>query len=147
MTAIFEFIIESLSLVMDFLSLKDSKKDTISKKSHNKHNVKIALYVLSIGSLILISFLLYKNYYGNEKRAIEKLVAIEKILASEKEDIGTYPENLSEIIRNNPLRKDIIIDVWGNEYYYEQLDKGQNYKLCSKGKDGVLNTIDDVKID
>lgn len=143
--AIFEFIIESLSLVMDFLSLKDSKKDTTSKKSQNKHHVKIAWYVLSIGSLILISFLLYKNYYSNEKQTIEKLVALEKILANEKENIGTYPENLSEIIRNNPLRKDIIIDVWGNEYYYEQLDNGQKYKLIAKGKDGLLNTKDDVK--
>jgi hypothetical protein len=109
LASIVEFIIESLSLVLDFFSLKDSKKDTSQKKRTSIKN--ISLFLVVIASTIIILFSFDKINFGNEKRAIEKLVAIEKILTSKKEDIGTYPTKLSDIVRNNPLRKDILIEV------------------------------------
>ena len=69
---------------------------------------------------------------------------IEQILENEKSSLGIYPEKLSKIIRNNPLRKNITSDYWNNEFFYEQSENGTSYVLISKGKDGILKTEDDI---
>ena len=81
--------------------------------------------------------------YGRNKTS-EKIIEIELILEKEKKSIGIYPEKLNVIIRNNPLRKEITLDYWNNEFFYEQKENGLDYVLISKGKDGILKTEDDI---
>ena len=67
------------------------------------------------------------------------------ILEKEKKKTGIYPKKLKNIIRDNPLMRNITKDYWKNEFFYEQIDNGNSYLLTSKGKDGILNTEDDIK--
>ena len=147
----FELILDFLILLLDFQFLKDLKKkraiekeNKLQQKREMLPSTKIFIIVVSITLIFLFSFSIYKMYFGIEKKAIEKLAEIKELLHKEKESFGTYPENLSEIIRNNPLRKNITLDICGNEYHYEQLENGRKYTLLSKGKDGILNTNDDI---
>jgi hypothetical protein len=56
-----------------------------------------------------------------------------------------YPDNLSTIINKDPLRQSWRNDHWNNPYYYASLNNGQGFKLISPGKDGRLNTTDDIQ--
>ena len=93
--------------------------------------------------ILLIQSFFFSNYGTNKTK--EKIAEIVLILENEKEKNKIYPEKLNTIIRNNPLRKNLTLDYWRNEFFYEQQKNGQDYILISKGKDGILNTEDDIK--
>lgn len=146
-----ELLLDFLINILDFQFLKDLKKkraatkeNKLPQKSKLLPSTKIFMTVMSITLLFLFGLTSYKVYFGNPIKAQEKLNQVQALLQKEKEVEGRYPNQLAEIIRNNPLYKDITIDLWGNEYYYELLANGSNYKLQSKGKDGILNTKDDI---
>lgn len=85
---------------------------------------------------------------GNvEKQNAKKLSEVASLLKHEKETSGHYPEQLETIVRNNPLLKNVHTDYWGREFFYERHSSGESYILCSLGKDGKLNTADDIKIE
>lgn len=134
---------------------KFSKRKKARRKFEKENNLpkKIMIHpVWALLGLILIIIVLIKFVFGffyfsniGDKRTLEKMEAIEKILEKERIDIGNYPKELKTIIRNNPLRKDITIDFWGNEFFYKLKENEQDYILISKGKDGILKTEDDIK--
>ena len=68
------------------------------------------------------------------------------LLEAEKKQFVFYPTELKTIIRNNPLRKNITLDGWKNEFIYTISKDSLNYELISLGKDGKLNTSDDIKV-
>ncbi len=70
------------------------------------------------------------------------------LLCFEKSDTdGEYPFDL-ECFKDNPFDdEDVLIDSWGNPFYYELLDDGKKYFLISAGKDGILFTEDDIDSD
>lgn len=148
---LFELILDFLILYLDFQFLKEMKKKRAIAKENNLPqknkllpSTKIFITVTSITLVFFFGLTIYNVYFGNTIKAQEKLNQVQALLQKEKEALGRYPNQLTEIIRNNPLHKDITIDLWGNEYYYELLTNGSNYKLLSKGKDGILNTKDDM---
>ncbi|NRD23881.1 hypothetical protein HNV10_11545 [Winogradskyella litoriviva] len=106
-----------------------------------------ALFGIIVIIIVLLKFIIGFFFFSDvgDKKTLEKMEAIELILEKEKADIGSYPNELKTIIRNNPLRKDITIDFWGNEFFYKLKENEQDYILISKGKDGILKTEDDVK--
>jgi hypothetical protein len=94
----------------------------------------------------LLAFLalhISSSYFGVTKTK-NNLNKVKIILQKEKNDLGNYPKVLHAIIRGKPSRQNSIIDYWNNEFYYEQTNNGQGYILFSKGKDGLLNTEDDI---
>ncbi|WP_435416269.1 hypothetical protein [Polaribacter aestuariivivens] len=93
-------------------------------------------------SKIIITYFFFSDF--GEKKTAEKIIEIELILEKEKKLLGIYPKKLNEIIRNNPLRKNITNDYWKNEFFSEQTENGIDYVLISKGKDGILKTEDDI---
>ena len=96
---------------------------------------------------VLIAKLVIGHFFFSDyrtKKTTEKIAEIELILENENSSLGIYPEKLNIIIRNNPLRKNIITDYWNNEFFYEQIENGLGYILISKGKDGILKTEDDI---
>ena len=82
---------------------------------------------------------------NSEKQTLIKLSEVTSLLKHEKETSGHYPEYLETILRNNPLLNNIHKDSWGREFFYERHSSGESYVLVSLGKDGKLNTADDIK--
>ena len=97
--------------------------------------------------IFLLTFALI-SYFNLENRPIEntnsKIVKIQLLLSSEKKQFGFYPKELKEIIRNNPLHKNITKDYWGNDFIYKISKDSLNYQLISFGKDQKPNTSDDI---
>ena len=100
------------------------------------------LYVI-FGLVILSSAFLY--FKGkNKEKTTKRMIEISILLESEKKQFGKYPLKLKNIIRNNPLRKNITVDYWKSAFVYTISEDGKNYQLISLGSDGKLNTKDDI---
>lgn len=148
-----------LDLIGELLLWREDYKFSKEKKSRrqfekeNNLPKKIMIHpVWKLAIILVISILLLKLVIGyvffsdyGLKQTSEKIVEINKILEKERTDIGNSPLELKTIIRNNPLRKDITTDYWGNEFFYQLIENGETYTLISKGKDGILKTKDDIK--
>lgn len=100
------------------------------------------LFIFAFISRLVIGYFFFSD--RGTKLTTQKLAEIELILENEKNAFGIYPEKLNVIIRNNPFRENLITDFWNNEFFYEQTENGYSYILISKGKDGILNTDDDI---
>jgi len=106
---------------------------------------KVVLFTLILAVVVklVVGGIYISNRYENETKL--KMDEIRILLEENKTYTGTFPKELKLIIRNNPLRKSITLDSWGNEFHYEPLTNGLNYVLLSKGKDGKLGTEDDIE--
>jgi len=131
---------------LKFWRRKKEEKNQLPKKAMIHPTVWITLVL--IGLVCLFKFLFIYLYPNPQKNnTINSFKEIKIILEKQKKDLGKYPIELKDVIGINPMRKEIDIDAWGNEFYYQQLDKGLRYELKSKGKDGILNTKDDIICD
>ena len=122
---------------------KFEKENNLPKKRMISPMNKIWIVILIISIPIL--FLRF-NRFRNQNLALtfDKIIEIKLLLEAEKKQFGFYPNELKDIIRNNPLRKNITLDAWKNEFIYTISKDSLNYKLISIGKDGKLNTSDDI---
>ncbi|MDN3643365.1 type II secretion system protein GspG [Lutimonas halocynthiae] len=141
-----------LELVSDFQFWKKKKE----RRKHEKENnlpkkllvhslTKVVLFtlVLAVVVKLVVGGIYISNRYENEtKRKMDEILIL---LEENRKYSGRYPKELKMIIRNNPLRKNITLDSWGNEFHYESLSNGLNYVLLSKGKDGELGNEDDIE--
>lgn len=147
----FDLITELLLLFEELKFWKKKKKRRKLEKEQGlpkKTMISPTIQVLVIGLILIFSFgIMLKFFYPspNKSKTSQKIQEIKRILEKQKTDLEKYPIVLEDIIGNNPLRKNINLDAWGNEFYYKQLEGGLNYELKSKGKDGILNTEDDLK--
>jgi len=145
-------IIAELLLIWEDLKFWKKKKARRKFEEENNLPKKLMIRTSTLVLLIAIGFIivariLFGIFYFADKGAddtTEKIAKITAILNEEKTDLGIYPEELKTIIRNNPLRQNITLDYWKNEFHYKQLDNGLNYVLKSKGSDGILGTDDDI---
>ena len=126
---------------------KFEKENNLPKRIMIYPTDKIYIVFLIMGfmSVVIFMFFVYPNL--KENRTKEKLSEIVQILEKDKNVLGTYPESLNAIIRNNPLRQSLTKDAWENDIYYLLSMDGSTYTLYSLGKDGVLNTDDDIKLE
>ena len=146
-----EIIAELLLLWKDLKFWKKKKARRKFEKENNlpkKFLIRPSLLVLLIAvGFIIVARIAIRIFYVSDNgmtETTEQLNKIESILEQEKSELGIYPQELKNIIRNNPLRQNITSDLWNNEFHYEQLENGQSYVLKSKGQDGILGTEDDI---
>lgn len=78
----------------------------------------------------------------NPERTREELIEIRLALESYKDVNGEYPKDLYKLIKGKPLRKDWLLDGWGNFYRLEKT--GDNMIITSAGNDGKFDTEDDI---
>lgn len=123
---------------------KFEKENNLPKKYifHPLTKVFLVLFFISVPIIFISVYFKSKNL--GEIITKEKITNITTILESEKKQLGKYPSTLKKIIRNNPLRKNIILDYWKNEFVYTVSKNSLNYQLVSLGKDRILNTSDDI---
>ena len=112
-------------------------------------NYKAYRKLISYASMCVfmaVSIMFFSSYIPMKKvhHTEEKLFSISWNLYFEKEDVGEYPYDISCFKQYQFDGESILIDSWGNTFYYERFDNGQEYLLISKGKDGVLFTDDDI---
>ncbi|GAA4276536.1 type II secretion system protein GspG [Aquimarina mytili] len=147
----FDLIAELLLLFEELKFWKKKKKRRKLEKEKGLpkktmiHPVTKVLFIGLVLTFILGVMLRVFYTHPNESKTTKKIVEVKKILEKQYKDLGKYPTKLKDIINNNPLRKNINLDAWGNEFYYKQIKDGLSYELKSKGKDGILNTEDDLK--
>jgi len=123
---------------------KFEKEHGLPKKFMLYPSQKIMLIVYPILLiLVILGVLLLTD--SNQDSTRSKIAELTKILEKEKRDIGRYPDKISDVVRNNPLRQHVIFDSWKQEFYYESLNNGSAFKLQSLGSDGKLGTNDDIK--
>lgn len=103
----------------------------------------IMIALLVILTLALLRFTVYL-WGKKEAQTVKRLTEVASLLKHQKETSGNYPEELSAIIRNNPLHKNIHKDYREQEFFYERHPSGESYTLISLGADGILNTADDI---
>jgi hypothetical protein len=119
----------------------------LPKKKMLAPSLKIISIVLVLSPILIViraTLFLTSNAGAT---TVEKLSEVALLLKHEKQTIGHYPEQLNTIIRGNPLLKDVHKDDWNREFFYERHRSGESYVLGSLGKDGLLNTADDIKIE
>ena len=142
---------ELLLLFEDFkFCLKRRKQRKYERK--NKLPKSQVLYpsqkiIMTILVIVLALFVIRGFFFlsGNpEKQTKKKLSEVSSLLRHEKQTSGHYPEQLETIVRNNPLLQNIHKDYWSREFFYQRHPSGERYILCSLGKDGQLNTADDI---
>lgn len=144
-----------LEIYLFFVDYKFWKKKKAQRKYEKEHGLPKQLMIypsdkiyLRAGLLLLILaipvwFLFSIN--KNQKAITKQMMQIHELLKAEKKQFNIYPKQLNTIIRNNPLHRDLTLDVWDNAFYYVVTEDGLNYSLVSKGPDGILNTEDDVE--
>ncbi len=103
---------------------------------------KAAIALLVIVSVTIIS-VLYVTDFLKEKRTQTTLNDISSEIETFKNRNNRLPENLEEVIAQKPLHASWKKDFWENPILYTK--QAVNYTLVSKGKDGILNTEDDLK--
>ncbi|WP_400080551.1 hypothetical protein [Winogradskyella sp. R77965] len=125
---------------------KFEKENNLPKRLMIYPSDKISIALVSIGSILVFVFIFFIYPDMKEKKTKEKLAEIVQILEKEKQVLGVYPKELNEIIRSNPLRRDITKDYWNNQIHYK-VSNDDSYVLFSLGKDGSPNTDDDIVLE
>lgn len=122
------------------------KENNLPKKLMIYPSDRIYILLIVFGIIGTSLFVLFVYPSMKEKKTKEKLIEIAEILDQEKNALGTYPDVLKQIVRNNPLRKNITKDAWNNDFEYQASEDGKSYILFSIGKDATPKTEDDIKL-
>ena len=98
-----------------------------------------------IGILSAILFFTYQRTSIFPKKTEKEISEMIDRMENWNEKFGKYPEELNELIGNNPLRQDWKKDAWGREYKFTITENGKGFSITSAGSDGKFGTEDDIK--
>ena len=136
--------------IQEFFFRKKREKRRIYEEENNLPKKKMIspyqrVYIL-LGFMFFVGFLfLIGSLFFTNGRSNENVETIKELLEDEREAFGVYPKELHLIIRNNPLRVNLLEDSHGNNFHYQLSNNGESYRLFSSGKDGKPNTKDDIQ--
>ena len=146
LTPLYPFIL--IWSIIDSVRYAKENQDSFTKKE-TKTMLIVGFVVIPIifAGIVTLTFMLGKalsNNYWKPNKTNTELTEIRFAVEKYKNSKGEYPENLYEVIGNNPIRKDWQTDAWGNIYEYNLSDDGQKLEIRSSGKDQKFNTDDDL---
>lgn len=108
--------------------------------------IELLIVIVILG---LLASLVAPKMFGKEesskiKIAETQMKMLETALDTFRLDVGSYPDNLDELISSNKknwdgpyLPKEVPMDPWGNPYIYSKPGKdGKDYQMLSYGADG-----------
>ena len=128
---------------------KKEKQDGIKRpfqKYFLQPSIKTLVLLMLLTGIFLFLFGRYQSKILYPKQTQEEMSQMQKRLKSWKENTGKYPENLDELIGNNPLRQNWKTDAWNNPYQYRLIQNGEAYLIVSAGQDKLFKTDDDIRI-
>ncbi|MTI39439.1 type II secretion system protein GspG [Fulvivirga lutimaris] len=102
-------------------------------------------YSIIIALILILCFSIFRILtfdYFKTQNTIHRLDEIKTAIEKYESQTGAYPRTIDQLIGSRPLRKDWGFDAWGNPIVYTILDK--SFELLSAGKDGKVNTEDDI---
>ena len=106
---------------------KKKRRQRAYEKSHNlpKKRMISPYQRFSIALLITVTvitslFFLFTSSSSSKNHDLEKIQQISLLLEQEKSTLGTYPDKLQGITRNNPLYQDLLIDSWNTPYLLQK---------------------------
>ncbi len=100
-----------------------------------------SIFTVTIAVAVILVFNQYSKSGLTENRMNRMAQAMEKY----KSHLGYYPASLTDLIGNDPLKREWYQDCWGNNMGYT-LTKEGGYRLSSVGGDGKDGTSDDLKL-
>jgi uncharacterized membrane protein YraQ (UPF0718 family) len=119
--------------------------NSINSGSFKNFTRKLFLYpligIITIALIAIAAEFLLADYFKatNTKKEMSEIA---EALNKYKYHQNKYPEDLQELIGNNPLKKEWLNDQWGHPYKYSVSASGP--VLVSLGKDGKEGTDDDL---
>jgi hypothetical protein len=105
--------------------------------------IPLFTYVLFIGGLQAIEFITHN--YSNPRNTKSELSDIANAVNKYQDKSAKMPTSLYDLIGSKPLRQSWTTDSWGNSYIFT-IEQDSSITISSKGKDGVPDTEDDLKI-
>lgn len=110
----------------------------------------VVILIIAILAAMIVPRIVGRQADAKKAKALSDIAALESMLETYRLDVGYYPtteEGLDALFYqpngaegwNGPYsRREISLDPWGNEYFYEYLGDGEqeSYVLMSFGKDG-----------
>ncbi|MCP4404426.1 MAG: prepilin-type N-terminal cleavage/methylation domain-containing protein [bacterium] len=110
----------------------------------------IVVAIIGIIAAIAVPNLLTAIQRSKQKRSMADLRAVGTALGSYQVDYDAYPSfAVTDFVVGEQMPtsyyKGSVQDGWGNEYRY--ISNGENYTLCSMGKDGTTDGTADFEPD
>ncbi len=150
--SLLELIAEIGLCIQEFFFRKKKKKrrtyekeNKLPKKRMISPNQRVFILFVAVVFILFIATIFFPSS-SNKELTLKKITKIEELLEKEKEVFGKYPKALEIIIRNNPLRENLLEDGWSNSFKYEVKEDGTDYFLVSSGSDEEFKTEDDIII-
>jgi len=125
----------------------------LMKKNKGFTLVELLIVITILGLLMsLVAPKMFSKVDSTQRKtAAAQMNNLEVSLDTFRLDVGSYPNELSELRSSNRrgwdgpyLPKDVPLDPWGNPYQYQIPGKnGAAFSLISYGKDGQQGGTDD----
>lgn len=149
MIDLIECISEIILDIQEFFFRKKRKKQRAYEKENSLPKKRMIspyerVFIIVGVMIVFITFFMLILSSKGTTITTQKIKELKELLDNEKSILGTYPEKLEMVIRNNPLRANLTKDYWNNNFQYEFINRNK-YVLSSSGKDGVFGTEDDIK--
>ncbi|MCG1037079.1 type II secretion system protein GspG [Polaribacter sp. DS7-9] len=105
----------------------------------------MVITVLVVGSISAFLFFSYQRTSIFPEKTKNEIVEITERMEKWNEKFGKYPNELNELIGNNPMRQEWKKDSWNRPYKYYVTENGKSFLIVSAGSDGKFETEDDIK--
>ncbi|MFL5730168.1 MAG: hypothetical protein ACJ75J_11840 [Cytophagaceae bacterium] len=116
-----------------------------SFKSFVRKMILYGLGIILFVVVLTIGISMFASSIYKEEETEKKCLSAVEYLNKYKSHSASFPADLEKMTGNSPVRREWIQDGWGNPLSYTITENGNNFLLQSKGKDGNLNTEDDLK--
>lgn len=150
-----QIVLEFLAWIgLDYVDYKHRKK--ISKKEEEdgikrpfqkyalQPGFKVFMFVIVLVCLSSFLFFTYQRHIVFPKSTKDEISEISNWIEKWNGKFGYYPQELKEIIGNNPMRQDWDKDAWNKDYKYIVNESKKTFFITSAGKDGQFDTQDDI---
>jgi|GEM_PF-6879027 len=128
-------------------SIKDiSIKKSIKKRqafAAFKYFFIMCVVLSTVATMLSIRIENFDRSKKNFKITLKKLETIVLLVDIYYKNHNKFPDSISEILGVSPLEKRKIFDAWGNKFFIKNYEN-EVFCLCSKGKDGLADSDDDI---
>ena len=157
--SLLESIVNLLESIIDLTLQSEDvkhKKKVAEEENRDKKKRPFKKYLLQPSNMILlclVSLTIIGSYLFSEyldriikpKNTTKELLEMRRNMLEWYDELGYYPNDLTQLIGNNPTRKSWRTDAWGNEYHFYLHSDKSRFTIRSAGSDELFDTKDDIE--